>query len=504
MTTAHPDPFPQLEAWFVVGSQHLYGPKALREVADNAQAIVAGLNAQAGLPVRLVLKPTVTESDGILALCREANNAPQCIGLVTWMHTFSPARMWIAGLMALQKPFMQLHTQFNVEVPWASMDMNFMNLNQTAHGGREYGFIGARLRKPHEVVVGHWQDARVQAELGRWQRVAAAVQDSRQLKVARFGDNMREVAVTEGDKVEAQIRFGYAVNGHALGDLAIAVEAVTRQQIDERIAEYEATYQLTERVRTGGDKRGHLLDAARIEIGLQAYLDRGGFKAFTTNFENLHGLTQLPGLAVQRLMQQGYGFGAEGDWKTSALLRAIKVMSAGTGLGASFMEDYTYDFTPGQELVIGAHMLEVCPSLAAESKPVLDVQALSIGKKADPARLIFSARPGPSIHSTLLDMGNRFRLISHEVEAIAPPHELPKLPTARAVYRPLPDLFNGTAAWIHAGGAHHTVFSQGVTIGQLRNFAEVFDIEFVHIGAHTDLNRLRDELRWNERAYDRR
>lgn len=493
--------FPTLEAWFVVGSQHLYGPKTLQAVAANAQALVDGLNAEAGLPVRLVLKPTVTDADGILALCREANNAPDCIGLVTWMHTFSPARMWIAGLVALHKPFMQLHTQFNVEVPWATMDMNFMNLTQTAHGGREFGFIGARLRRPHEVIVGHWQDARVHAELGRWQRVAAAVHDSRRLKIARFGDNMREVAVTEGDKVEAQIRFGYAVNGHALGDLAATVEAVTPGQLDERLAEYEGAYRLADAVRAGGAKRGHLADAARIEIGLETYLERGGFKAFTTNFENLHGLAQLPGLAVQRLMHKGYGFGAEGDWKTAALLRAIKVMSEGTGLGASFMEDYTYDFTPGRELVIGAHMLEVCPSISAQARPLLDVQPLSIGKKADPARLVFNARPGRAIHSTLIDLGNRFRLISHEVDAVDPPHELPKLPVARAVYLPLPDLYTGTAAWIHAGGAHHTVFSQGVAVGQLRSFAEMFDIEFVHIGAHTDLDRLRQELRWSERAH---
>ena len=396
---------------------------------------------------------------------------------------------------------MQLHTQENEQVPWATMDMNFMNLTQTAHGGREYGYIAARLRKPHEVVVGHWQDARVQRELGDWMRVAAAVHDSRQLKVARFGDNMREVAVTEGDKVEAQIRFGYSVNGHALGDLAAAVEAVTPAQLQDQLARYEQDYELTPEVRAGGAKRGQLLDAARIELGLQDFLERGGFQAFTTNFENLHGLPQLPGLAVQRLMQQGYGFGAEGDWKTSALLRAIKVMSAGTGLGASFMEDYTYDFTPGGELVIGAHMLEVCPSIAAETRPLLDVQPLSIGKKDDPARLIFSAREGRAIHSTLIDLGNRFRLISHEVDVIAPPHALPRLPVARAVYRPLPDLPRGTAAWIHAGGAHHTVFSQGVTVEQLRCFAEMFDMEFVHIGAHTDLARLKQDLRLGDAAW---
>lgn len=493
--------YPQLETWFVVGSQHLYGPKTLQQVAANAEQIVAGLNAAGTLPARLVIKPTVTDSDGILALCRQANNDPRCAGLVTWMHTFSPARMWIAGLMALQKPFMQLHTQFNVEVPWAGMDMNFMNLHQTAHGGREYGFIGARLRKAHEVVAGHWQDGRVQQRLADWMRVAAAVHDSRELKVARFGDNMREVAVTEGDKVEAQMRFGYAVNGWSLGELAAAVDGVADSAVDALLEEYAATYTLTDAVRPGGPQRRGLRDAARIELGLKGFLQAGGFKAFTTTFENLHGLKQLPGLAVQRLMQQGYGFGAEGDWKTAALLRAAKVMGAGLPGGASFMEDYTYDLTPGQELVIGAHMLEVCPSIAAEPRPVLDVQPLSIGKKEDPARLLFSARPGPAIHSTLIDLGNRFRLISHELDVVPPPHELPRLPTARAVYKPLPDLFTGTEAWIHAGGAHHTVFSQNVGVDQWRTLAEMFDIEFVHIGAHTRVPQLKQELRWNESAY---
>ncbi|HUN93982.1 MAG TPA: L-arabinose isomerase [Burkholderiaceae bacterium] len=493
--------YPQVDFWFVVGSQHLYGPKTLQQVAEHAEAIVAGLNKEGALPARLVLKPTVTDPDGILALCREANNDERCAGLVTWMHTFSPARMWIAGLTALQKPFMQLHTQFAVEVPWATMDMNFMNLNQTAHGGREYGFIGARLRRSHTVVVGHWQAPDVRGSLGDWMRVCTAVHDSRRLKVARFGDNMREVAVTEGDKVEAQIRFGYAVNGYGLGDLVEAVERATDAQVESLVREYESEYELSAAARAGGEKRRHVLDAARIEIGLQAFLERGGFGAFTTTFENLHGLAQLPGLSVQRLMKKGYGFGAEGDWKTSALLRAIKIMGAGRPGGASFMEDYTYDLTPGRELVIGAHMLEVCPSLAAEARPLLDVQPLSIGKKADPARLIFSARPGRAIHSTLIDLGNRFRLISHEVDVVAPPHPLPMLPTARAVYRPLPDLFRGTEAWIHAGGAHHTVFSQNVQVGQLRTFAEMFDIEFVHIGADTDIPRLKQELRWNDVAF---
>ncbi len=489
--------FKQLEVWFVVGSQHLYGPKTLQEVSDNASKMVAGLNAEAGLPVKLVLKPTVKTPDEILAVCREANNAAACAGLVMWMHTFSPAKMWIAGLSVLDKPFMQFHTQFNSAIPWGSMDMDFMNLNQTAHGGREFGFIGARLRKQYSVVVGHWQDREAQARIGRWMRTAAALHDSHAMKVARIGDNMREVAVTEGDKVEAQIRFGYSVNGYALGDLAKVIDAVADTQIAALIEEYESTYTLTERVKKGGEKRQQLQDSARIELGLKQFLDHGGFKAFTTTFENLYGLKQLPGLAVQRLMQQGYGFGAEGDWKTAALLRTVKVMGAGLAGGTSFMEDYTYDFTPGNNLVIGAHMLEVCPSIA-EVRPVLDVQPLSIGKKDDPARLLFSARPGPAVNASLIDMGNRFRLIVNEVDVVPQPHELPKLPVARAVWRALPDLKTAAEAWILAGGAHHTVYSQAVGAEELRMLADMFGIEYLLINENTNISSFKNEINWNE------
>lgn len=489
--------FKQLEVWFVVGSQHLYGPKTLQQVADNADHMVKALNAEAGLPIKLVLKPTVKTPDEILAVCREANNTDNCVGLITWMHTFSPAKMWIAGLSVLDKPFLQFHTQFNATIPWDTMDMDFMNLNQTAHGGREYGFIGARLRKQYSVVTGHWQDREAQARLGRWMRVAAALYDSRRLKVARIGDNMREVAVTEGDKVEAQIRFGYSVNGYALGDLVKVVDAVTDADIAALVEEYEATYTLTDRVKAGGDKRQHLLDSARIELGIKRFLDHGGFKAFTTTFENLYGLKQLPGLAVQRLMQQGYGFGAEGDWKTAALLRTVKVMAAGLPGGTSFMEDYTYDFTPGNNLVIGAHMLEVCPSIA-EARPVLDVQPLSIGKKDDPARLLFSARPGRALNASLIDMGNRFRLIVNEVEVVKQPHELPKLPVARAVWKALPDLNTASEAWILAGGAHHTVYTQAVGAEDLRTLADMFGIEYLLINEKTEIPAFKNEINWNE------
>ncbi|MDR3411932.1 MAG: L-arabinose isomerase [Formivibrio sp.] len=493
--------FKQLEVWFVVGSQHLYGPKTLQQVAENSRIVVEGLNTDGKFPVKVVLKPTVKTPDEILALCREANHSENCIGLITWMHTFSPAKMWIGGLSVLEKPFMQFHTQFNAKIPWDSMDMDFMNLNQTAHGGREFGFIGARMRKQYTVVVGHWQDQLALKKIDRWIRVAAAIYDSKHMKVARFGDNMREVAVTEGDKVTAQIKFGYSVNGYAMGDLVNSIEAVSDADLAQLIEEYEATYQLSDAVKQGGAKRQHLLDAARIELGIKNFLVKGGFGAFTTTFENLYGLSQLPGLAVQRLMQQGFGFGAEGDWKTAALLRTIKVMSHGLPGGTSFMEDYTYDFTPGNELVIGAHMLEVCPSIAQEAKPVLDVQPLSIGKKDDPARLLFSAKPGPALNASLIDMGDRFRLIVNEVEVIEQPHPLPKLPVARAVWKALPNLDVAAEAWILAGGAHHTVYSQAITSEHLRILAEIFGIEFLLIDGKTDIPTFKNEINWNELAF---
>ena len=492
--------FKQLEVWFVVGSQHLYGPKTLQQVADNARVVVDGLNATGNFPVKLVLKPTVKTPEEILALCREANHTENCIGLITWLHTFSPAKMWIGGLSVLEKPYLQFHTQFNAQVPWDTMDMDFMNLNQTAHGGREFGFIGARMRQQYTVVVGHWQDVGAHRKIDRWIRVAAAVYDSRRMKVARFGDNMREVAVTEGNKVSAQIKVGYSVNGYAMGDLVKSVDAVSDADIARLIEEYEATYQLSDVVKQGGAKRQQLLDAAKIELGIKNFLVQGGFGAFTTTFENLYGLTQLPGLAVQRLMQQGYGFGAEGDWKTAALLRTAKVMSLGLPGGNSFMEDYTYDFTPGNELVIGAHMLEVCPSIA-EGKPLLDVQPLSIGKKDDPARLIFSAKPGPALNASLIDMGDRFRLVVNEVEVVPQPKALPKLPVARAVWKALPNLDVAAEAWILAGAAHHSVYSQAITAEHLRIMAEIFGIEFLLIDRKTEIPAFKNEINWNELSF---
>ncbi|ACS85704.1 L-arabinose isomerase [Musicola paradisiaca] len=493
--------FKQLEVWFVIGSQHLYGPESLRQVKENAEKVVNGLNRDAGLPVRLVLKPLAKTPDEITALCRDANHQESCIGLLTWLHTFSPSKMWIGGLRILNKPLLQFHTQFNADIPWETMDMDFMNLNQTAHGGREFGFIGARMRLSHQVVVGHWQDSRSHARIAKWMRVAAAQQESRQLRIARFGDNMREVAVTEGDKVSAQIQFGYSVSAWGLGDLVGVVDDVGQGDIDALVEEYETSYILTDALRLNGAKRQNLLDAARIEIGLRRFLEQGHFKAFTTNFENLYGLKQLPGLAVQRLMQQGYGFGAEGDWKTAALLRIMKVMAGGLSGGTSFMEDYTYHFEPGNEMVVGAHMLEVCPSIAKEEKPLLDAQYLGIGGKADPARLIFSTPAGAALNASLIDMGDRFRLLVNQVDTVEQPHPLPKLPVARALWRAQPSLEVAAEAWIIAGGAHHTVFTQALDLEYLRLYAEMNQIELTVIDKDTTLPALRDALRWNDLYY---
>jgi L-arabinose isomerase len=486
----------QLEAWFVTGSQHLYGPKTLAQVAANSQKIAKALGS--ALPVKVVFKPVQTTPDAISQLCREANNDPKCIGLICWMHTFSPAKMWIAGLTSLRKPFAHLHTQFNREIPWADIDMDFMNLNQAAHGDREFGFICTRLRKNRAVVVGYWQDADVQAELGVWARAAAAWADAQGGKVARFGDNMREVAVTEGDKVEAQMRFGYSVNGYGVGDLVKSVNAVTKARVENLVKKYLAEYSAGPGVEAGAE---NLRTAARIELGMRDFLTAGDFKAFTTTFEDLHGLEQLPGLAVQRLMADGFGFGAEGDWKTAALVRAMKVMAAGLPGGTSFMEDYTYHLVPGGMKVLGAHMLEVCPTIA-DGESSLEIHPLGIGGKADPARLVFNVPEGPALNASLIDMGNRFRLIVNEVDVVTPDADLPKLPVARAVWIPRPNLKVAATSWIYAGGAHHTGFSQAVTAQHLEMFAEMAGIEYVLIGADATVPQIKKELRWNEAYFN--
>jgi L-arabinose isomerase len=492
--------YKDLEVWFVTGSQDLYGEVTLMKVAEHSQEIAHGMDRSGKLPVKLVFKPVVTSPDAITAICREANTTQNCIGLITWMHTFSPAKMWISGLTILSKPFVHLHTQYNRDLPWSAIDMDFMNLNQSAHGDREFGFIGSRMRLERKVVVGFWQDEDVLSELATWMRAAAAWHDWQGARVARFGDNMREVAVTEGDKVEAQLRFGYSVNGYGVGDLVKVVTEVSDAEIDQLVAEYDDSYVVAKELRPNGGQRAALRDAARIEIGMRAFLEKGGFKAFTTTFEDLYGLAQLPGLAVQRLMAEGYGFGAEGDWKTAALVRAMKVMGAGLPGGTSFMEDYTYDLDQKNPKVLGAHMLEVCASIAA-AKPCLEIHPLSIGGKNDPARLVFNVPNGPAINATLLDMGNRFRMVVNEVDVIQPPAPLSKLPVASAVWVPRPNLKVAAGAWILAGGAHHTGFSQSVTRAHLEDFAGMAGVEFLVIDADTRLTEFKKELRWNELYY---
>lgn len=489
-----------LQAWFVTGSQHLYGEETLKKVAEHSKQIAEALSKSAKIPVEVVFKPVLTTPEAIYELCMEANTAKNCVGLIAWMHTFSPAKMWIAGLNTLRKPFVHLHTQFNRDIPWSGIDMDFMNLNQSAHGGREFGFIGTRMRRERKVVVGHWQDDEVISELGTWIRAACAWHDSQGAKVARFGDNMREVAVTEGDKVAAQIQLGYSVNGYGMGDLVAYVEKVTDAEIDKLVAEYDARYAVDKEIGPDGASRESLREAARIETGMRAFLQEGGFKAFTTTFENLHGLSQLPGLAVQRLMAEGYGFGAEGDWKTAALVRAMKVMGAGLEGGTSFMEDYTYHLDPKGIKVLGAHMLEVCET-TAQGKASLEIHPLSIGGKADPVRLVFNVPSGPAVNASVIDLGNRFRMIVNEVDVVEPAKSLPKLPVARAVWVPRPDLKTGAGAWILAGGAHHTGFSQSVTSEHLADFAEMAGLEFVLIDNDTKVPQFKKELRWNEMYY---
>lgn len=487
----------QYEVWFVTGSQHLYGPQTLEQVAQHSQQIAAALSDSPAIPVRVVFKPVLTTPDAIRALCLEANSAQTCVGIVAWMHTFSPAKMWIGGLASLSKPIVHLHTQFNRDIPWAEIDMDFMNLNQSAHGDREFGFIGARLRLPRKIVVGHWQDENVQSQLGTWARAASAWHDAQGSQIVRFGDNMRQVAVTEGDKVEAERRFGYSVNGHGVGDLVQHVNAALDGEIDQLVRTYHDQY----RIASNGDATSSAIrEAARIELGLRSFLEQGGYKAFTTTFEDLHGLVQLPGLSVQRLMLDGYGFGAEGDWKTAALVRAMKVMAAGLPGGTSFMEDYTYHFEPQSMMVLGAHMLEICPSIAS-GQPSLEVHPLGIGGKADPARLVFDSQTGPALNASIVDLGNRFRMIVNTVEVVPPNEPLPRLPVARALWVPQPDLPTAAAAWILAGGAHHTGFSLALTVEHLEDFAEMAGIEFLLIDENTQLRDFKKELRWNEVYY---
>lgn len=490
----------QFEIWFVTGSQHLYGEETLRQVAEHSQLIAQSFDKSPKIPVRVVYKPVVKTPDEIYAICQEANVAPNCVGIVTWMHTFSPAKMWIRGLSMLKKPLLHLHTQFNRDIPWSSIDMDFMNLNQSAHGDREFGFIMSRMRLNRKIVVGYWEQEDVLAKLADWCRVSVAAYELKTMKVVRFGDNMRQVAVTDGDKVAAEIAFGMSVNTHGIGDLVSVINQIADGDIDQLVAEYADTYTLMDSLLRGGAQHGSLRDAAKIELGLRAFLKDGNFSAFTDTFEDLYGMAQLPGIAAQRLMADGYGFAGEGDWKTAAMVRTLKVMAAGLKGGNSFMEDYTYHFDPSNPLVLGSHMLEICPSIAAD-KPTCEIHPLGIGGKADPVRLVFNAPAGPAINVSLIDMGNRFRLLVNEVEAIDVPEALPKLPVARAIWKPMPDMQTGCAAWILAGGAHHTVYSQNLTTDHIEDFADIFGVELVVIDRNTNLRQLKNELRWSEVYY---
>jgi L-arabinose isomerase len=487
----------QFEVWFVTGGQELYGDKTLSQVDEHAREITEKLDAAEVVPVRIVHKPVVTSSESIRRLCLDANAADDCVGVIAWMHTFSPGKMWIAGLAALQKPLLHLHTQFNRELPWAEIDMDFMNLNQSAHGDREFGFIETRMGLRRKTVVGHWSDPSVQERIGVWARATCGWREAQTLSVARFGDNMWNVAVTEGDKVEAQLRLGVAVHGYGVGQLVDAMREVPDSAVDRLVGEYEQEYELVPALRRDGEHRQSLRDAARIEAGLRDFLEAGGFKAFTDTFEDLRDLPQLPGIAAQRLMADGYGFGAEGDWKTAALVRIAKVMSTGLKGGTSFMEDYTYHLAPDGPKVLGAHMLEVCPSIAAE-KPSCEIHPLSIGGKNDPVRLVFRAAPGPAVVVGLLDLGDRFRLVANEVDVVPPDEELSRLPVACTVWKPKPELATAAEAWLLAGGPHHTSLCSALGTEAFVDFAEIAGLELVVIDGGTRIGDLKKELRWNQ------
>ena len=489
------------EVWFLTGSQEMYGQSTLQQVEQHAQEVAAGLDAQADVPVRVVCRDVATGPEAILKVCQEASASPTCVGVIAWMHTFSPAKMWIAGLGALQKPLLHLHTQFNRDLPWAEIDMDFMNLNQSAHGDREFGFMATRMGLRRKTVAGHWSDPAVVARIGTWTRAACGWDEAQRLEVARFGDNMRRVAVTEGDKVEAQLRLGVSVNGYGVGELVEAVRSVSDAAVQELLDAYAEEYDLVPELRAGGERHESLRDAARIEAGLRSFLEAGGFMAFTDTFEDLGELPQLPGIAVQRLLADGYGFGAEGDWKTAALVRIAKVMSTGLEGGTSFMEDYTYHLAPEGPKVLGAHMLEVCPSIAG-GRPSCEIHPLSIGGKGDPVRLVFTADPGAAVVVGLLDLGDRFRLVLNEVDVVEPDEDLPRLPVARAVWEPRPDLTTAAEAWLVAGGPHHTAFCRAIGREAFADLAELAGIELLVIDAETRMGDFAKEVRWNQ-AYFR-
>ena len=490
----------QYEIWFITGSQHLYGEETLRQVDEHSKIIAESFNNASQIPLRVIFKPVVKTPEEILTVCKEANATPNCVGIITWMHTFSPSKMWINGLKALQLPLLHLHTQFNRDIPFADIDMDFMNLNQSAHGDREFGFMLSRMRMQRKVVVGHWEDIRVLEQINQWSRVAAAKYKMQTMKVVRFGDNMRYVGVTDGDKVSAEMTFGFSVNTHGVGDLVKVIGQISDTEIEHLIQEYEATYSMMTSLANGGAMRASLTEAARIELGLKAFLEDGNYSAYTNTFEDLHGMRQLPGIGSQRMMAAGYGYGGEGDWKTSAMVHIMKVMASGMKGGNSFMEDYTYHFDPVNQMVLGSHMLEICPTIA-EGIIKCEVHPLGIGSKEDPVRLVFNSAAGSALNVSLVDMGNRFRLIVNEVEGIGVTQEFPKLPTARALWKPQPSMEVGLQSWLLAGGAHHTVYSQNLTTAYLEDFADMFNIELVVIDKLTTIRNLKNELRYNEVAF---
>jgi L-arabinose isomerase len=486
-------PFGDQAAWFVTGSQGLYGDDALAQVAEHSRQIAEGLDDSPLVPVRVISQPVVTSPHGIAQLLAEADADPDCLGVVAWMHTFSPAKMWIGGLRSLKKPLVHLHTQANRDLPWAEIDMDFMNLNQSAHGDREFGYVLTRLRIPRTTIVGHWQDPVVTERLGQWARAAAGAAEAHRLKVCRFGDNMRQVAVTEGDKTEVQVRLGVSVDGFGVNDLVAAVRAATDAQVDAVVADCLERYDVAPSLRPAGERHGSLVEAARIEVGLRHHLEGGGYRAFTDTFEDLGDLPQLPGLAVQRLMADGYGFGGEGDWKTALLVRLLKVMATGLPGGTSFMEDYTYHLGAPRPKILGAHMLEVCPSIAA-GKPTCEIHPLGIGGKADPVRLVFTARTGPGIVVGLSDLGDHLRLVANEIDLVEPDAPLPRLPVARAVWEPRPDLRTSATSWLMAGAPHHTALSIGLPTEVIRDFARMVGVELITIDADTTVRAMEDRL----------
>ncbi len=487
--------FNEYDIWFVTGSQHLYGEETLRQVEEHSKEMAAAFQASSDIPVNIVFKPVVKTPEEITVLCKQASFDDRCIAVMTWMHTFSPSKMWINGLKQLTKPLLHLHTQYNKGIPFGDIDMDFMNLNQSAHGDREHGFIGARMRLKRKIIVGHWTDKALHEKIGKFSRVCAGLAECAKLKIARFGDNMREVAVTEGDKVEAQIVLGFSVNTYGVGGLAKLVDEVEQSKVDALYEEFFKLYTLDP-----ADKESTQYQI-RLEIAIKSILEEGGFGAFTTTFEDLYGLKQLPGLACQRLMAAGYGFAGEGDWKTAGMVRVLKTMSRGLTGGTTFMEDYTYHMTADDQLVLGAHMLEICPSIATPKKAEIRVCPLGIGGKEPPARLIFDGKAGRAVCVSLVDMGGRMRLIVNDVDAVEPIAPMPKLPVAGVMWRPLPNLETSATCWIIAGGAHHTVMSYDIKAEELSDLAELLGLEYVHIGENTDPGAIKRDLYFGELAY---